>query len=747
MEPVHIKEESPVLESVHIKEESPVLEQQTGTGKTPYNCHECGADFRHHSTVKHHLRVLKVQLGYPCERQDSEMEPVHIKEELPELDPVHVEEESPVLESVHIKRVILNSKPLSSLQGSLPCPGCGESFNPEGNLETSPGKTLHRCAGSVKTFRESGILNGQQQTGTGKTPYNCHECGADFRPHSTVKHHLRVLKVQLGYPCERQDSEVEPVHIKEELPELDPVHVKEESPVLESVHIKEESPALESVHIKRVILNSKPLSSLQGSLPCPGCGENFNPEGNCETSPGKTLHRCAGSVKTFRESGILNGQQQTGTGKTPYNCHDCGADFRHHSTVKHHLRVLKVQLGYPCERQDSEMEPVHIKEELPELDPVHVKEESPVLESVHIKEESPVLESVHIKEEGPVLESVHIKRVILNSKPLSSLQGSLPCPGCGESFNPERNLETSPVKTLHRCAGCVNTFRESGILNGQQQTGTGKTPYNCHECGADFRHHSTVKHHLRVLKVQLGYPCERQDSEMEPVHIKEELPELEPVHVKEELPELDPVHVKEEGNHFKTSSLQGSLSCTECGKSFNRLGHLKDHQLIHTGEKQQVCADCGKSFSQLKNLKRHQRIHSGEKPHVCDDCGKSFSQSGNLKKHQRIHTGEKPIACADCGKNFRDLQNLKLHQRIHTGEKPYACADCGKSFSQSRTLRNHQLIHTGENPHHCNDCGKSFRWIYSLKRHQRFHTAEKPHHCCPVLLKDTNASCESLVRM
>ncbi|MGH0148757.1 UNVERIFIED_CONTAM: hypothetical protein FKN15_040375 [Acipenser sinensis] len=110
------------------------------------------------------------------------------------MEPVHIKEESPVLESVHIKRVILNSKPLSSLQGSLPCPGCGESFNPEGNLETSPGKTLHRCAGCVKTFRESGILNGQQQTGTGKTPYNCHECGADFRPHSTVKHHLRVLK-------------------------------------------------------------------------------------------------------------------------------------------------------------------------------------------------------------------------------------------------------------------------------------------------------------------------------------------------------------------------------------------------------------------------------------------------------------------------------------------------------------------------------------------------------------------------
>ncbi|MGH0168003.1 UNVERIFIED_CONTAM: hypothetical protein FKN15_061882 [Acipenser sinensis] len=180
------------------------------------------------------------------------------------------------------------------------------------------------------------------------------------------------------------------------------------------------------------------------------------------------------------------------------------------------------------------MEPVHIKEESPVLESVHIKEESPVLESVHIKrvilnskpfhikEESPVLESVHIKEESPVLESVHIKE---ESPVLESVHIKEESPVL-ESVHIK---EESPC-----CAGCVKTFRESGILNRQQQTGTGKTPYNCHECGADFRPHSTVKHHLRVLKVQLGYPCERQDSEMEPVHIKEEPPELDPVHVKEE---------------------------------------------------------------------------------------------------------------------------------------------------------------------------------------------------------------------
>ncbi|MBN3275977.1 ZKSC2 protein, partial [Polyodon spathula] len=150
------------------------------------------------------------------------------------------------------------------------------------------------------------------------------------------------------------------------------------------------------------------------------------------------------------------------------------------------------------DRKLSELEPVPIKDEAQEK-----------LETVYIKQESPVLESVHIEEESPVLESVHIKRVILNSKPLSS---SL-CHGCGKSFNPAGNLEASPGKTLHRCAGCVKTFRESGILNGQQQTGTGKTPYNCHECGADFRPHSSVKHHLPVLKLK-AFNSERSRAEV-----------------------------------------------------------------------------------------------------------------------------------------------------------------------------------------------------------------------------------------
>ena len=44
---------------------------------------------------------------------------------------------------------------------------------------------------------------------------------------------------------------------------------------------------------------------------------------------------------------------------------------------------------------------------------------------------------------------------------------------------------------------------------------------------------------------------------------------------------------------------------SQCGKSFNTAGILKNHLLAHNGEKNFKCSNCDERFKMKGNLKRH----------------------------------------------------------------------------------------------------------------------------------------------
>lgn len=88
--------------------------------------------------------------------------------------------------------------------------------------------------------------------------------------------------------------------------------------------------------------------------------------------------------------------------------------------------------------------------------------------------------------------------------------------------------------------------------------------------------------------------------------------------------------------------------CENCPAEFMNPGHLRDHNLTHTGEKPHTCRYCPKKFARKNTLTVHERRHTGDKPFVCQFCPQKFAESGNLRVHERIHTKTKPYKCPFC---------------------------------------------------------------------------------------------------
>ena len=182
--------------------------------------------------------------------------------------------------------------------------------------------------------------------------------------------------------------------------------------------------------------------------------------------------------------------------------------------------------------------------------------------------------------------------------------------------------------------------------------------------------------------------------------------------------------------------------CSICNKTFNRTNYLKQHMLIHTGEKPVKCPVCDKTFRQKPELTRHLRVHTGEKPYKCTECEEAYTEKIYLKRHMiNAHNiGIKPFLCSMCPRSFLRKSELNGHILTHTGERPHACDQCGETYRQKYLLTRHLLLHMGIKPGdrrseqarekvQCNDCGKVLADKDGLRKHMRRHRGEEECHC------------------
>ncbi|XP_060727494.1 zinc finger protein 252 [Tachysurus vachellii] len=123
---------------------------------------------------------------------------------------------------------------------------------------------------------------------------------------------------------------------------------------------------------------------------------------------------------------------------------------------------------------------------------------------------------------------------------------------------------------------------------------------------------------------------------------------------------------------------------------------LPQLQRSYTDERAVTALQTGRNIPQMVGIRTHGHVghHLVRTPHICSQCGKGFSHLCHLRAHQQIHTGERQFCCTLCGRSFTKLSNLKAHRRVHTGERPYICMDCGKRFTQKCNLKRHQRIHS-----------------------------------------------------
>ncbi|XP_050973180.1 zinc finger protein 692 [Labeo rohita] len=132
-----------------------------------------------------------------------------------------------------------------------------------------------------------------------------------------------------------------------------------------------------------------------------------------------------------------------------------------------------------------------------------------------------------------------------------------------------------------------------------------------------------------------------------------------------------------------------------CDKIFSSRQYLNHHiKYQHLQQKTFICSHptCSKSFNFKKHLKEHEKLHSNQRDYICEFCARAFRTSSNLSIHRRIHTGEKPLQCEVCGFTCRQKASLNWHMRKHNAESTYQfpCEICGRRFEKRDNVTAHR---------------------------------------------------------
>ncbi|XP_037553059.1 zinc finger protein 11-like [Nematolebias whitei] len=281
-------------------------------------------------------------------------------------------------------------------------------------------------------------------------------------------------------------------------------------------------------------------------------------------------------------------------------------------------------------------------------------------------------------------------------------------------------------KNLKVCPVCSKTFVRFKELNQHIQSHMVDWPYHCIHCERRFKHLDGLKrHHLYAI-------CRNKNVRF----LRKKRPSESDASSPSRLPKM-PVWCSNCGKYFQELSalkehqenvcnvdLGVLKKCDDCGKEFKTMTTLKVHQRIHNPL---FCKECKKVLPDKPAFERHKLMH---RPVQCTVCGETFTVLRRLREHyEKQHNFTGPFSCPDCDKTFTLLSYLVMHQRVHNEVFPFVCDVCQEKFRTSNCLTVHQRKHTGEKPFLCWQCGKAYRSASELTVHMGTHSEEKPWVC------------------
>ncbi|XP_064456897.1 zinc finger protein 729-like [Ornithodoros turicata] len=534
----------------------------------------------------------------------------------------------------------------------------------------------------------------QKQTHTGPKPYKCDLCPAEFTHGNNLRYHRQVHTGRKPYKCDFCPAE---------FVKTTNLHTLGQKPYKCDLCPAEFTHGNNLRYHRQVHTGRKPYK-------CDFCPAEFVKTTNLHTL-GQKPYKCDLCPAEFTHGNNLRYHRcgHTGavhTGRKPYKCDFCPAEFvkttnkwHHSNSLQYHKHVYTGKKPYKCDLCPAGC--------------TQARSRTSVTSVLHSSSRPQTCGVTSRQTQGKNLYK---------------------CDLCHADFTYINSLRYH--KQVHTAE-----FTHSNNLRYHKQVHTGKKPYQCDFYPAEFVKATNLVHPQQQPAVSQAGAHRQEAVQSSPtattcgitgaVHTGRK-PYKCDFCPAEFVKTTNKWHHRQAHMAQKTSViyvLQSSPTATACKFTFSN--SLLYRTQVHTGKKPY------QYFTYINSLRYHKQVHTGKKPYQCDFCPAEFVKATNLWRHKLTHWGKNHT-------KFTYSNSLRYHKQVqarsrtsvtsvlqsssrpqtcditnrHTlGQKPYKCDLCPAEFTHSNSLQYHRQVHT------------EFTYSNSLQYHKQVHKGKKPYKC------------------